>query len=235
MTSNDSLPVLLIPGLADSPRLYQEQLPRLFGVGPVMVADHTRDETIADIATRVLAHAPPRFALVGLSMGGYTALEIMRRAPDRVSHLALLDTSARPETPESRERRLSAISAAERGEYRALTESIWPNMVHPSHADDAALKQVYLDMHLTVGAATFVRQQRAIMSRVDSRPSLAAIKCPTLVLVGDSDKVTPPEVADEMAKGIQGARFTVLERCGHLSALEQPEAVGDALLALLEG
>jgi pimeloyl-ACP methyl ester carboxylesterase len=235
MTITDSLPILLIPGLADSPRLYQEQLPRLFRIGPVMVADHTRDDTIAAIATRVLSHAPPRFALVGLSMGGYTALEIMRRAPERVARLALLDTSARPDAPDSSERRRLAIAAAERGEYRAVTEAQWPNLVHPSHAENLALKTAYVDMHLAVGAEAFVRQQRAIISRPDSRPGLAAIKCPTLVLVGDADKITPREVAEELASGIHGARLCVVETCGHLSALEQPAAVGDALLALLEG
>lgn len=235
MTITDSLPILLIPGLADSPRLYQAQLPRLYRVGPVMVADHTRDDSIAGIAARVLRHAPPRFALVGLSMGGYTALEIMRNAPERVARLALLNTSARPDTPESIERRRLAIAAAERGEYREVTESVWPNAVHPSHVDDLALKRAYVEMHLAVGAAAFVRQQRAIIGRPDSRPSLSVIKCPTLVLVGDGDKITPPEVAQELANGITGARLSVIETCGHLSALEQPDAVSNALLGLLEG
>jgi pimeloyl-ACP methyl ester carboxylesterase len=234
MTITDSLPVLLIPGLADSPRLYQAQLPRLFQKGPVMVADHTRDDTIAAIATRVLAHAPPRFALVGLSLGGYTALEIMRRAPERVAGLAVLDSSARPDTAESSERRRVAMAATERGEYRAVTEAQWPNLVHPAHAENLALKNAYVEMHMAVGAEAFVRQQRAIISRPDSRPSLAAIKCPTLVLVGDADKVTPKEVAEELAAGIAGARLCVIESCGHLSALEQPEAVGDALLTWLD-
>ena len=233
MSNADSLPVLFIPGLADSPRLYQAQLPRIYRVGPVMVADHTRDESIAGIATRVLAHAPPRFALVGLSMGGYTALEIMRRAPERVLKLALLNTSARPDTPDAIERRLGAIAASERGEYRTITENLFPNVVHPSHAQDEALKRAYVDMHLSVGAEAFVRQQRAIIGRIDSRPSLAAIRCPTLVLVGDADKITPREHAEELAQGIPGAELRVIDTCGHLSALEQPEAVSEALLAHL--
>jgi pimeloyl-ACP methyl ester carboxylesterase len=233
MSIADSLPVLFIPGLADSPRLFQAQLPHIYRLGPVMVADHTRDESIAAVASRVLTHAPPRFALVGLSMGGYTALEIMRRAPERVLSLALLNTSARVDTPEAIERRLSAIAAAERGEYRALTESIFPNVVHPHHAQDPELKRIYVDMHLAVGAEAFVRQQRAILGRVDSRADLAAIRCRTLVIVGDGDKVTPPEVAEELAQGIRGAELRVLDTCGHLSALEQPQAVSDALLAHL--
>lgn len=230
MSIADSTPVLLIPGLTDSPRLYQEQLPRLFPFGPVMVADHTRDETVAAIASRVLRHAPPRFALVGLSMGGYTALEIMRKAPERVVRLALLNTSARPETPEGTERRLQGIAAAERGDYAQVVEASWPLVVHPDHVADSAFKRVFVDMHLAAGVQVFVRQQRAIMSRPDSRPGLPAIRCPTLVLVGEADRVTPPALAQEIAEGVSNAKLRVVPLCGHLSALEQPSAVSEALV-----
>ena len=231
MSIADSTPTLLIPGLTDSPRLYQEQLPALFRFGPVMVGDHTRDDTVTALAARVLQHAPPRFALVGLSLGGYAALEIMRAAPERVLRLALLDTSARPETVESTERRKLGIARAERGEYREVVEATWPLMVHESKLEDLMLKQMFVNMHMAAGAEVYVRQQRAIMSRPDSRPSLNAIRCPTLVLVGDSDKVTPVEVAQEMAGGIFEAKLRVIERSGHLSALEQPQAVSEALVA----
>jgi pimeloyl-ACP methyl ester carboxylesterase len=233
MTLADSQPTLLIPGLTDSPRLYQAQLPELFRFGPVMVADHTRDDDVRALAARVLRHAPPKFTLVGLSMGGYTAFEIMRTAPERVLKLALLDTSARPETPESAERRLLGIARAERGEYAQVVEDVWPVAVHESHLADQALKDVFVRMHLAAGKDVYIRQQRAIMSRPDSRPSLAAIRCPTLVLVGDGDKITPPSVAEEIANGIAGATLQVIATCGHLSALEQPEAVSDALLRWL--
>lgn len=234
MPQSESLPVLLIPGIADSPRLFQEQLPRLFRVGPVMVADHTRDDSVASLAARILAHAPPRFALAGLSLGGYVALEIIRRAPERVSRLALLNASARPETEEGIARRKAALSKAEGGAYPAVVEAAWGHVVHPERVGDSSLKQVFVDMRLAAGAATFVRQQQAIITRVDSRPSLSAIECPTWVLVGDADEITPPEVAEELAAGISGGRLVVVPRCGHLSALEQPEHVGDALLEWLE-
>lgn len=233
MASTDSLPIVLIPGLTDSPRLYQAQLPALFRLGPVMVADHTRDDSIAGIASRVLRHAPPRFALAGMSMGGYTALEILRQAPERVERLALIDTSARPDTPEARERRAQAIAAVAAGKYPEVVESSWPLMVHDSRVDDAALKQTFLDMHLAVGPEVYTRQQQAIMGRVDSRPSLGAIRCPTLVLVGEGDKVTPPSLAEEMAHAIAGSRLRQVPRAGHLTPLEQPEAVTEALLAWL--
>ncbi|HEX6242763.1 MAG TPA: alpha/beta hydrolase, partial [Polyangiales bacterium] len=163
MPHSDSLPIVLIPGLTDSPRLYQAQLPALYRFGPTTVADHTRDDTIAGIASRVLRHAPPRFALAGMSMGGYTALEIMRQAPERVLRLALLDTSARPETAEARERRTQGIAKAANGQYGEVVEAAWPLMVHERHQADAALKQVFVDMHLAAGPEVYTRQQQAIM------------------------------------------------------------------------
>lgn len=226
----DSLPTVLIPGLADTPRLYQGQLPALFRFGPVMVADHTRDTTIDGIAERVLRDAPPRFALAGLSMGGYTALAIMRKAPERVLSLALLDTSARPDTPEASERRMQAVAQAEGGAYARVVEASWPQLVHAQRVGDEALKRVYLEMKLAVGAEAYVRQQRAIMTRPDARPGLAHILCPTLVLVGEGDTLTPPALAQEMADGIGGAELCVIQGAGHLSALEKPEAVRDALV-----
>jgi pimeloyl-ACP methyl ester carboxylesterase len=229
----EPLPTLLIPGLGDSPRLFEAQIPVLWRFGPVMVADHTRDERISALAARVLAHAPARFALAGLSMGGYAALEIMRQAPERVLRLALLDTSARPDTEEATQLRLSAVARAERGEYQQVTEELWPRVVHTSRVGDQALRQRFISMHLETGAEAYVRQQRAIISRPDSRPDLSAIQCPTLVVVGDDDRVTPLALAQELAQGIAGARLVVVPDSGHLSAIEQPATVSDALASWL--
>ena len=235
MAGTSSIPIVLIPGLGDSPGLYEAQLPALWRFGPVMVADHTRDETIAGIAQRILSHAPPRFALAGLSMGGYTALEIMRQAPDRVLQLALLDTSARADTEEASAKRRAEIAAAERGDYAEVVERAWLVVPHESHVGDQALKRRFVDMHLAVGAEVYVRQQHAIMSRPDSRPSLAAIRCPTLVLVGDGDRVTPPLLSQELTAGIAGARLATIPDCGHISSLEQPTAVTAELIRWLQG
>jgi len=183
----DSLPVVLVPGLNCSTRLYTPQLPELWRFGPVTVADHTRDETIAAIARRILSLAPPRFALIGLSMGGYIALEMMRQAADRIARLALLDTSARPDLPEASEKRRVNIAAAEDGRFEEIITAQFPLYVHPSRRSDGALKADYLAMCRDVGRQAYVRQQKAIMTRIDSRPSLSAIRCPTLVLVGAQD------------------------------------------------
>ena len=230
----ESLPVLLVPGLMCSPRLYAAQMPMLWERGPVTVADHRRDDTIAGIATHILATAPPRFALVGLSMGGYIALELMRQAPARVERLALLDTSARPETPRQSEMRRERIALAEAGRFAEVPALSFPIAVHPSRRDDEVLRSVVAAMARDTGAEAFVRQQRAIMGRPDSRPTLGAIACRTLVLVGDADVVTPPDEAAEMAQTIPRARQVVVPACGHLSSLERPQAVTEALGAWLD-
>lgn len=230
----ESLPVVLIPGLLCSPRLYAEQLPALWRFGPVMIADHTRDDSVAGIARRVLAAAPPRFALVGLSMGGYTAFEVMRASPGRVARLALLDTSARADTPEQSDRRRAQIALAQRGRFGEVLDPLFLSWAHRSRRNDPALRRVVQLMAEETGPEAFVRQQTAIMTRPDSRPDLAAIRCPTLVLVGDGDEATPPDRAAEIADGIASARLVSVPECGHLSALEQPSHVTRALVEWLE-
>jgi len=233
-TSSANLPVVLVPGLNCSARLYAEQIPALWQFGPVTVADHTRDDSIAAIARRILAAAPPRFALAGLSMGGYIAFEIMRQAPQRVAKLALLDTGAGPETAEQTERRRQRIALTKAGRFAEAVDMHFPVVVHRDRHGDAALKRLVRAMAEETGPAAFLRQQHAIIGRSDSRPGLAAIACPTLVLVGDGDALTPPVLAEEMAAGIPGARLVVIAACGHLSTLERPQAVTKALVEWME-
>jgi len=230
---SDSLPIVLIPGLLASPRLYAGQVPELWRFGPVTVADHTRDDTMAGIARRILAAAPPQFALVGLSMGGYISFEIMRIAPERVVKLALLDTSARPDLPEQSEARRAQIAEARGGGLSGVLERAFPTWVHPSRRSDQTLWSLVLAMANETGVEGFVHQQLANSSRVDSRPTLATIRCPTLVLVGEQDALTTPERAAEIAGGIAGARLVTVPECGHLSAAEQPQKVTEALVELL--
>lgn len=223
-------PTVLIPGLLCTPRLYAEQLPALWRFGPVMVADHTRDDSMAGLARRILADAPPRFALVGLSMGGYAAFEIMRQAPERVAKLALLDTQARPDAPEQTEGRKRQIEMAKSGKFDGIAALLFPRFVAAARHGDRALEAVVRTMANDTGAEAFVRQQTAIMNRVDSRPMLTAIGCPTLVVVGEDDTLTPPDRAAEMAAAIPDARQVVVPDCGHLCTIERPEAVTRALV-----
>lgn len=227
----ESLPILLVPGLNCSPRLYAAQMPALWRFGPVTVADHTRDDTMAAIAKRILDAAPPRFAVAGLSMGGYIALEIVRQAADRVEKLALLDTGARADTPEATAKRHTNIALAQSGHFEDVIGSQFPLYVHPARANDAALKAEYLAMCHDVGPEAYVRQQRAIMGRADSRSLLTSIRVPTLVLIGEEDAATPPALSDEMAAAIPGARLARIAACGHLSTMERPGAVTKELVA----
>lgn len=220
-----SLPILLVPGLNCSLRLYEPQLPALWNLGPVTVADHRRDDSIAAIAERILAHAPQRFALAGLSMGGYIAFEIVRRAPERIAKLVLLDTSARPETPEQSERRRIQIDMARQGRFADVAPQMYAVLSRPAGMGDEKLQQVIRAMAEDTGPDAFVRQQTAIMARADSRPTLGTIRCPTLVVVGDDDRLTPPALAEEIAHGIPGATLAVVPDCGHLSTLDQPARV----------
>jgi pimeloyl-ACP methyl ester carboxylesterase len=166
-------------------------------------------------------------------MGGYIAFEIMRQAPERVAKLALINTQARPDTPEISERRRGQVARAKAGEFHAILDELFPLFVHPSRRDDADLRKLIHDMGDDLGADAFVRQQTAVIGRADSRPTLAAIKCPTLVLTGDEDNTIPNRLSVEIADGIPGAKLTILPQCGHMPQPEQPQATADALVEWL--
>ena len=230
---DNTMPILLIPGVVCSPRILAPVVPALWRFGPVTVANHIRDDNMGAIARRILAEAPPRFALAGHSMGGYIAFEIMRQAPERVAKLALMNTQARPDTPEATTRRRALIERTRAGDYRGVVDELFPVFVHPSRHGDAGLRQIVTDMGDDVGPEAYIRQQIAVIGRPDSRPTLAWIKCPTLVLTCDTDNTVPNTLSDEIANGIPGAKFVVLPNCGHLPQLEQPQATADALVEWL--
>ncbi|MEY4564475.1 MAG: putative non-heme bromoperoxidase BpoC [Pseudomonadota bacterium] len=227
----ESVPTVLVPGLFCSPRLYAEQLPVLWQFGPVTVADHRHDADLGAIVDRLLATAPRQFGLIGLSMGGYVALEVMRRAPERVLKLGLLSTSARPDTPEQTAKRRQQMTQAQSGQFAEVVDAAWPMLVAPAREHDAPLRDVVHAMARDTGAEAFVRQQTAIIGRPDSRPDLPAIRCPALVLAGRDDQVIPPAMAEEMAAAIPGASLVLVPHCGHLSTLEQADDVNAALMS----
>ncbi len=233
MGASISTPIVLLPGLNCSLRLYGPQLPALWRIGPVQVADHTRADTMEGIAASVLAAAPLQFHLVGLSMGGYIAFEILRQAPERVLKLALLDTSARADLPEQAERRQGLIQLAEDGRFNEINDILWPLLVHSSRQSYKALRTIVDAMAAETGPEAFIRQQTAAAGRPDSRASLPSIKSDTLVVVGEADQLTPPNMAHEIANGIPGARLEVVAECGHLSTLERPDVMTRLLVDFL--
>jgi pimeloyl-ACP methyl ester carboxylesterase len=227
--------LVLVPGLLCTGALWGPQIEALSGMVEITVADHTRQDSMEAIARSILAEAPERFALAGLSMGGYVAYEIVRQAPGRVTRLALLDTGSRADAPERSAARRELIATAEREGVRRAQEVLLPVLVHKDRLSDKPLIEKVVQMAADTGVDAFKRQQAAIMGRPDNRPLLPSIKCPTLVLVGREDALTPVELAQEIAAGIPGARLETVPHCGHLSTLEQPEAVTRAMRTWLEG
>jgi pimeloyl-ACP methyl ester carboxylesterase len=223
-----------LPGLLCDAALWQPQLAGLADIAKAEVPDLTRDDSVAAMAARVLAAAPPRFALAGLSMGGYVAFEILRQQPERVTRLALLDTSARPDTPLQIGFRRELIALATQGAFRLVPNRLLPLYIHASRLSDAALAHRINEMAERLGPEVFLRQQGAIMGRPDSRPLLPRIACPTLILCGRVDTRTPPALHEEMATLIPGSRLEMIEECGHLATLERPDEVNAALRRWLE-
>ena len=214
--------LVLIPGLLNTHLLWQHVTAAVETDYDVWVPEIHHWPSVEEIARAVLAQAPDRFALGGLSMGGYVSLEIVRQAPQRVTRLALIDTSARPDTDAQRTRRAGLIDLAQRGKFKGITPRLMPLLLHPDHLEDEAITDPIYRMAEEIGQSGFVIQQRAIMSRIDSRPSLGAIRVPTQIVVGRQDQLTPVEVAVEMNRLIKGSELTIVDDCGHLAPLEQP-------------
>jgi pimeloyl-ACP methyl ester carboxylesterase len=222
--------LVLVPGLLCDALLWRAQVRELDGHAECWVADHTRSDTIAGLAADLLRDAPfEHFALAGLSMGGYVAFEVVRQAAHRVSQLALLDTSARADTPEQINKREGLIALARRGPFLGVVQALLPFLLHPARLSDRKLVATVKEMAENTGCETFIRQERAIMSRADSLPLLPSIACPTLVLCGKQDTLTPLDRHEEMASAIPGASLHIVDGCGHLSTLEEPAAVSAAL------
>lgn len=227
-------PLILVPGVLCDEDLYRDQVPALAAYADVSIAmEQARHDTLPAIARAILDAAPRRFALCGLSMGGIIAFEIMRQQPARVSRLALLDTNARNILADERRVREGRMRLVANGHVDVMIGLQLSRFIPLTRLADEALVDRVLKMIRRVGAATYLRQERALLQRVDSRPSLAAITCPTLVLCGREDSATPLAMSQEIAAAIPGAVLEIVEECGHLSTMEQPASVNAALLRWL--
>ena len=230
MTPRTKQGLVLVPGLLCDELMWQGQLTALAAAADCWVADHTRSETMAEVAADVLRDAPfEKFALAGLSMGGYVVLEMMRQAAHRVQRLALLDTTARSDTAEQTRKRRDFISLAERGRFLGITDVLLPLLIHPSQLANRELASTIRKMAKNTGRDAFIRQERAIISRSDSLPLLSRIACPTLVMCGRQDALTPLALHEELAAGISGSRLEIVEECGHLSTMERPAETSAAI------
>jgi pimeloyl-ACP methyl ester carboxylesterase len=221
--------LVLLPGLLNTRRLFDHQTRDLADLADVIVVELHRHNSLAAMAESVLTAAPPNFCLGGFSMGGYVCFEILRRAASRVERLALIDTQATPDSPDVSARRRGFIEQTRLGKFHGVQPALLPMIVHRNRLNDPAVVQPILEMALEVGADGFVREQTAIMARPDSRPLLVDIEVPTVVIVGRQDQSTPLPRAQEMAADIANAQLVVIEECGHMSPLEKPAELTEAL------
>jgi pimeloyl-ACP methyl ester carboxylesterase len=225
---------LLLPGLLNDASVFTDQVAALAPVATVEVGNLTLAESIGDLAASVLKAASAKhFVLLGLSLGGYVAFEIMRQAPERVTGLVLMDTTALPDTPEASAKREVLIELAAT-DLDAVIERLLPLLSHPDRMNLPAVRGNIQSMANGLGAEVFTRQQRAIIGRPDSRPTLKDITCPTLVICGHDDLITPPQMAKDIASGIKHAKLEIIAQCGHLATLDQPELVSDLLLGWIK-
>ncbi|UYZ85483.1 alpha/beta hydrolase [Entomomonas sp. E2T0] len=220
--------LLLLPGLLCNERLWQNQVNNLVDICQPFVADFSQDDSIEAMARRVLDRAPEQFFLAGLSMGGYVAFEIMRQAPERVTRLALFDTMARLDEPERAATRKGLLRLAEEGRFIGVTPRLLPNLIHKDKLNTPVADEV-MKMAAELGKEVFLKQQTAILNRSDSIPTLSKIKQPTIIVVGEDDKLTPPEESVNMAKAIPNAQLHRIPKCGHLPPLEYPQLTTELL------
>jgi pimeloyl-ACP methyl ester carboxylesterase len=225
---------ILIPPLLGSARFFEPLLPTVWSFGSLAIADTRRDSTMADMAQRLLEAAPQHFAVIGTSMGGYLALEVVRQAPERVRALGLISTSARPDDPATLEARAQQSAAVQEGRFDQLVDAVFPALVAPGREHDAALGELWRAMAHDVGVDGFLRQQDATTKRSDSRPLLPRIAVPTAVVHGAEDRFIAPQNARELAQHVPDASLTFVADAGHFAVRERPEAVAAAVFQLLE-
>ncbi len=227
-------PLVLLPGLMCDQTVWADQIKALEGIAEAQVADYGPLNSLAAMAESTLKHAPPKFALAGHSMGGRVAMEMFRLAPDRITHLCLMDTRYHPlpagEVGEKEKAgRLALVDVAHKKGTRVMAEEWVKGMVHPDRLKDSILMDAILDMFARKSADTFLAQQTALLTRPDAGMLMSQIQCPTLILCGRQDGWSTPEWHESMAREIRGAALSVIEDCGHMSTMERPAEVSAAL------
>ncbi len=227
-------PLVLLPGMMCDARLFAPQVAAFSGERAVQVAPLTQHDTMGALARSVLDDAPPRFALAGLSMGGLVAMEIIRQAPERVTHLALIDTNPLAELPEVSARRKPQIAKVRAGQLRAvMRDEMKPNYLSDG-PNQGAILDLCMAMAEALGPVVFERQSRAVQSRPDQQETLSKVNIPTLVMCGEDDRLCPIERHELMHQLVSDSTLTIIPGAGHLPTLEQPELTTEALARWLK-
>lgn len=231
----EQIPLILGPGLMCDAALFEEQQMHFRQNRDVQVADFTCQSSIEAMALDLLDNAPTRFCYAGLSMGGIVGLELYRQAPERIAALALMNTTAEPDTQDKRGIRLRQIERARSGELETMVlEELKPNYLAEQSREDRALMGEIIAMANRLGVDVFERQARALMSRADSRATLGTIDCPVALIAGDQDVLCSPALHAKMHQAIPGSTLHILTDCGHLSTMEKPDQVNSILEGLFE-
>jgi pimeloyl-ACP methyl ester carboxylesterase len=215
--------LVLVPGLVCDAQVWRHQVKHLKGIANIAVVPAPGKETMSEIAADALRDAPDTFALAGFSMGGYVALEMLRQAPNRVTRLALLDTSAKADTEEKTATRMKAIQACNDGNYEDVIQGMFKVLLHPDH-QHGDLRPFVTDMAKGVGAESFTLRHQAMTTRSDSRDLICALDIPVRAICGRQDAMSPIEDHIEIAELATNGRFSVIEECGHMTILERPHA-----------
>lgn len=212
--------------------LWDDLTASLSPFGPLVHADLSHDTTLEAMARRALENAPPRFALIGFSMGGYVAREIVRQAPERVEALALIATSTRPDSPTLRSSKVAVGRAAPTVSFAGLSRTAIATSLHPDRQQDAALIERIRMMGVRLGATAF--RQQSMLERQDDSGLLGQIDCPTLIVAASHDRLRSMEEAQVLHKGIAHSEFAVIDNCGHMIPIEAPEALAHVLSVWLK-
>ncbi len=231
---SEKIHLVILPAFMTTGALWHHQIDALADLAEIQVIDLTSYDSIERMARAVLEQSPENFALAGLSLGGYTAFEIMKRAPERVTRLALVSTTARADTQERLDGRKAQVEMVRAGQFDEAVEPYLTMIQNPDNPLDPAVLKNVRAMCQEVGPTSFIDQQLAMMNRSDSRAVLPNISCPTIVICGRQDQATPLEHSEEIAAAIPDAKLVVVENCGHFSAIERPEEVTAAMREWLQ-
>lgn len=224
------LPLILLPGTLCDATLFKHQKAALSDLADCIDADHSSSDDLGEVAADILNSVEGNLAIMGLSYGGIIAFEIWRQAPERVKKLILLNTNYKKPSEKTRAIQQRFLGMSQLGAFRKITTDFLKDaMLHPKHATQPEMRELVLQMALNTGREKFFKQIKAQLNRPDSTPDLPKIQCPTLIMTGREDSVCTPELHREMADLIPNSTLEIIEECGHLSTLEQPQKVNEVI------
>ena len=221
----------MIPGTLCDDNLFKYQTEGLKDLVDCHVACNSSASSLKQVAKNILEKQTGSFSIIGLSYGGIIAFELLRQAPERINKLVLMNTNYKEPSEQTRINQQRFIGMAYLGQFKEITSEILIDaMLHPKNAEKQELRETILNMALNVGIDGFFNQVKAQLGRPDSTKDLQNIKCPTLIITGREDNICPLKLHEDMAEAIPNSTLKVIEECGHLSTLEQPNLVNNTII-----